>query len=67
MPTEPGPRSQPSGSRNQAAVLRTEGVQVQAGALGELMVDFAQHGWFPDVLPSEEGASDEEVGIHGQD
>lgn len=25
------------------------------GALGELSVDLAQYGWFPSVLPSEEG------------
>ncbi|KND87681.1 Alkyltransferase-like protein 1 [Tolypocladium ophioglossoides CBS 100239] len=54
------PRSQPSGAPNQAAALRAEGVEVTTGALGELMVDFAQYGWFPRVLPSEadgEGAS----------
>lgn len=27
---------------------------MQTGSLGELMVDFAEYGWFPDVLPSEE-------------
>lgn len=31
-----------------------------AGALGELMVDFAEHGWFPEVLPSEEVEEDDE-------
>ncbi|KAI1139956.1 DNA binding methylated-DNA--cysteine S-methyltransferase [Hypoxylon sp. FL0543] len=49
------PRSQPSGARNQAAALQTEGVTVTTGALGELMVDFSEYGWFPKVLPSEEG------------
>ncbi|KAL2160751.1 hypothetical protein VTH06DRAFT_948 [Thermothelomyces fergusii] len=49
------PRSQPSGARNQAAALEAEGVIVTRGALGELMVDFAAYGWFPRVLPSEEG------------
>ncbi|KAK4121871.1 DNA binding methylated-DNA--cysteine S-methyltransferase [Parathielavia appendiculata] len=49
------PRSQPSGARNQAAALQAEGVTVTTGALGELMVDFGQFGWFPRVLPSEEG------------
>ncbi len=28
---------------------------VTTGALGELMVDFGEYGWFPRVLPSEEG------------
>ncbi|KAK0613326.1 MGMT family protein [Immersiella caudata] len=56
------PRSQPSGSLNQAASLEAEGVTVTTGALGELMVDFAEFGWFPRVLPSEaeEGDSDGE-------
>ncbi|KAK4102467.1 DNA binding methylated-DNA--cysteine S-methyltransferase [Parathielavia hyrcaniae] len=49
------PRSQPSGARNQAAALQAEGVTVTSGALGELMVDFGEFGWFPRVLPSEEG------------
>lgn len=31
-----------------------------AGALGELMVDFAEYGWFPEVLPSEEVEEDDE-------
>lgn len=46
-------RSQPSGAQNQAEVLRAEGVRVTANAMGELMVDFGEFGWFPDVLPSE--------------
>jgi methylated-DNA-protein-cysteine methyltransferase-like protein len=48
-------RSQPSGARNQATALEAEGVTVTTGALGELMVDFGEFGWFPRVLPSEEG------------
>lgn len=48
-----GHRSQPSGSLNQAAALEAEGVTVTTGALGELMVDFAEFGWFPRILPSE--------------
>lgn len=48
------PRSQPSGALNQAAALQAEGVTVTTDALGELMVDFSQYGWFPNVLPSEE-------------
>ncbi|KAI0393245.1 MGMT family protein [Xylariaceae sp. FL0594] len=48
------PRSQPSGARDQAAALRAEGVTVTQDAMGELSVDLAEYGWFPDVLPSEE-------------
>ncbi|KAM5343214.1 hypothetical protein ACJ41O_014180 [Fusarium nematophilum] len=48
------PRSQPEGSRTQAAALRAEGVQVTENAMGELSVDFSSYGWFPDTLPSEE-------------
>jgi methylated-DNA-protein-cysteine methyltransferase-like protein len=50
-------RSQPSGSLNQAAELQAEGVTVTQDALGELSVDLAEFGWFPAVLPSEEGDS----------
>lgn len=53
-------RSQPSGARNQAAVLQAEGVTVSTDALGELSVDFSEYGWFPNSLPSEE--ADEEQG-----
>jgi methylated-DNA-protein-cysteine methyltransferase related protein len=39
---------------------------VTTGALGELMVDFGEFGWFPRVLPSEEAQgvlpSDDEDG-----
>ncbi|KAK4186256.1 putative methylated DNA-protein cysteine methyltransferase [Podospora australis] len=61
------PRSQPSGARNQAAALEAEGVAVTTGALGELMVNFAEYGWFPRLLPSEVAAgavlsSDEDEG-----
>ncbi|KAI1349400.1 MGMT family protein [Xylaria sp. FL0043] len=48
------PRSQPSGARNQAAALRAEGVTVSTDAMGQLSVDFAEYGWFPEILPSEE-------------
>lgn len=54
-------RSQPEGSRSQAAALEAEGVVVTTGALGELMVDFAEYGWFPRILPSEEGDGLESV------
>ncbi|TWU70781.1 hypothetical protein ED733_001586 [Metarhizium rileyi] len=47
------PRSQPDGALNQAEALRDEGVRVTRGAMGELMVDFDEYGWFPSVLPSE--------------
>ncbi|KAK6074525.1 6-O-methylguanine DNA methyltransferase [Seiridium cupressi] len=49
-----GARSQPSGARNQAAALQAEGVVVSTGSLGELTVNFADFGWFPRSLPSEE-------------
>jgi methylated-DNA-protein-cysteine methyltransferase related protein len=52
-------RSQPSGSQNQAAALRAEGVVVTTGTLGELMVDFQVYGWFPRSLPSERGEESE--------
>lgn len=60
-------RSQPTGSQNQAAALRAEGVTVTTGALGELMVDFGEFGWFPEVLPSEEGEEDEGNEVDGVD
>ena len=47
-------RSQPSGTQTQATALRSEGVQVQRSALGELTVDFGDYGWFPKILPSED-------------
>lgn len=53
-------RSQPSGTQNQAAALRAEGVTVTTGALGELTVDFNEFGWFPKELPSEAGNHDDE-------
>ncbi|POR32518.1 DNA binding methylated-DNA--cysteine S-methyltransferase [Tolypocladium paradoxum] len=54
-------RSQPSGARSQAAALRAEGVEVTTGALGELMVDFAEYGWFPRALPSEGGGEGDSI------
>ncbi|KAN0112814.1 DNA binding methylated-DNA--cysteine S-methyltransferase [Hyaloscypha variabilis] len=50
------PRGHPSGAANQAQVLRGEGVTVTTGPLGELMVDFAEYGFFPRQLPSEAAA-----------
>ncbi|KAF7552916.1 hypothetical protein G7Z17_g3959 [Cylindrodendrum hubeiense] len=51
-----------SPSRNQAAALRAEGVEVSTSAMGELSVDFSEYGWFPDELPSEanDAANDED-------
>lgn len=60
-------RSQPEGSRSQAAALEAEGVVVTTGALGELMVDFAEYGWFPRRLPSEEGDGLDESGDSEED
>ncbi|KAJ9662578.1 Alkyltransferase-like protein 1 [Coniosporium apollinis] len=50
----------PGGASRQAAALRQEGVTVDEGNLGEFSVDFQTYGWFPDVLPSEEGEDSEE-------
>jgi methylated-DNA-protein-cysteine methyltransferase-like protein len=49
-------RGHPSGAANQAQVLRGEGVSVNTGNLGELMIDLAQYGWFPRQLPSDTAA-----------
>ncbi|PYI11924.1 DNA binding methylated-DNA--cysteine S-methyltransferase [Aspergillus sclerotiicarbonarius CBS 121057] len=48
-------RRGPGSAERQAEVLRGEGVEVSEDAMGELYVDFGRFGWFPDVLPSEEG------------
>jgi len=50
------PRGHPSGAQNQAIVLRSEGVTVSTGNLGELMVDLGEYGWFPRQLPSDAAA-----------
>ncbi|EON64645.1 hypothetical protein W97_03878 [Coniosporium apollinis CBS 100218] len=50
----------PGGASGQAAALRQEGVTVDEGSLGEFSVDLQAYGWFPDVLPSEEGEDSEE-------
>jgi methylated-DNA-protein-cysteine methyltransferase related protein len=62
-------RSQPEGSRNQATALRAEGVTVTENAMGELLVDFGEFGWFPRVLPSEaaEGVEEPEGNDEGSD
>jgi methylated-DNA-protein-cysteine methyltransferase-like protein len=46
-------RGHPSGASNQAQVLRGEGVTVNTGTMGELMVDLTEYGWFPRQLPSD--------------
>lgn len=46
----------PNGAANQAQVLRAEGVTVSTSAMGELMIDFAEYGWFPKQLPSDAAA-----------
>jgi len=50
------PRGHPSGAANQAQVLRGEGVTVNTGTMGELIVDLAEYGWFPRQLPSDAAA-----------
>lgn len=55
-------RGRPGGAARQAAALRTEGVTVDTGHLGELLVDLAAYGWFPETLPSEG-----EVGRNGEE
>ena len=43
------------GAAQQAAALRAEGVTVDTGSLGELVIDLGRFGWFPEILPSERG------------
>ena len=51
----------PGGATRQAAFLRREGVTVETGNLGELVIDLEVYGWFPDFLPSKGAeASDSE-------
>ncbi|KAF2097203.1 DNA binding methylated-DNA--cysteine S-methyltransferase [Rhizodiscina lignyota] len=50
----------PNGATRQATALRKEGVKVDRGSLGELMVDFEEAGWFPPNLPGEELSDEEE-------
>ncbi|KAI9736334.1 MAG: hypothetical protein M1834_001220 [Cirrosporium novae-zelandiae] len=50
----------PDGATRQAEALRREGVQVERGNLGELKVDLAVYGWFPNHLPGEESEEDED-------
>jgi hypothetical protein len=46
-------RSVPSGATSQATALQAEGVTVITNAMGELLVDFGEYGWFPRLLPSD--------------
>ncbi|PQE19135.1 MGMT family protein [Rutstroemia sp. NJR-2017a BBW] len=48
--------SNPAGVQTQAQVLRSEGVTVNTGSLGELFIDLGEYGWFPRQLPSEAAA-----------
>ncbi|KAF7874175.1 hypothetical protein EAF04_002847 [Stromatinia cepivora] len=50
------PRGHPSGAQNQATVLRSEGITITTGFLGELTISLSTYGWFPRQLPSEEAA-----------
>lgn len=51
------PRGHPTAVRTQAELLRDEGVEVSRGGLGEMSVDLGEYGWFPDILPSEDPAT----------
>ncbi|KAJ9305059.1 hypothetical protein DTO217A2_5394 [Paecilomyces variotii] len=56
----------PGSAARQAAALRREGVHVDMDAMGEMYVDLATYGWFPDRLPSEEGLTEEEDSEDGE-
>lgn len=47
----------PGEAQRQAAALTQEGVAVSISSLGEMQVVLGDYGWFPVVLPSEEGIS----------
>ncbi|RAL12881.1 MGMT family protein [Aspergillus homomorphus CBS 101889] len=49
----------PGSAERQAEALRAEGVEVEVDAMGEFYVDTGRFGWFPEVLPSEEGLDSE--------
>jgi methylated-DNA-protein-cysteine methyltransferase-like protein len=55
----------PGSTERQAAALRREGVRVGRNAMGEFSVEFGTYGWFPELLPSEEGDSEEDSGDEG--
>ncbi len=54
-------RDHPGGAQRHAQVLQGEGVDVQQRG-GLWYVDFGSVGWFPEVLPSEEG----QEGLEGE-
>ncbi|KAB8216363.1 6-O-methylguanine DNA methyltransferase [Aspergillus novoparasiticus] len=56
---------EPGSAERQAEALRQEGVEVETDAMGEFYVDLARFGWFPSVLPSEEGESELEDVVDG--
>ncbi|TQB73040.1 hypothetical protein MPDQ_006290 [Monascus purpureus] len=53
---------EPGAAERQAEVLRQEGVDVQTDSMGEMYVDLDRYGWFPRMLPSEEGSEDNSEG-----
>ncbi|KAF7883677.1 uncharacterized protein EAF02_005597 [Botrytis sinoallii] len=53
---EISPRSHPSGAQTQAAILRSEGIEVTVGSLNTHHISLPTYGWFPRQLPSEEAA-----------
>ncbi|PYH87447.1 methyltransferase [Aspergillus ellipticus CBS 707.79] len=55
----------PGSAERQAEALRAEGVQVDVDAMGEFYVDVAKFGWFPEMLPSEEGLDSDLGGEDG--
>jgi methylated-DNA-protein-cysteine methyltransferase related protein len=57
----------PGGASRQAEALRSEGVQVDEGSMGEFTVDLSQYGWFPDLLPSEAGGADSDEDAGGEE
>ncbi|PYH49766.1 MGMT family protein [Aspergillus saccharolyticus JOP 1030-1] len=57
----------PGSAERQAEALRAEGVEVEVDSMGEFYVDLGRFGWFPEVLPSEEGLDSEEEEEEGDD
>jgi hypothetical protein len=53
-------QSGPGSAARQAAALRREGVHVDEDSMGAFSVEMGRFGWFPDVLPSEEGEDSDE-------
>jgi methylated-DNA-protein-cysteine methyltransferase-like protein len=57
----------PDTGSHQADALRREGVEVREDAMRQYSVDLAQYGWFPDTLPSENGAVESSNDEDGED